>query len=341
MNIARYIFKLCKSKNGIFTFVFIIAYAVIMSFLYTTQIDNDGNFKNLEKIAFITTQQTPEVTQLKQYLEKNYKIVEVENEDYAISTGYIEGSITLEANFKENMLENKKIGDLKGDDTLLKLRVNEFINAYQKNDFSILDKKLEIKKIQKAEVNNSNQLFNTLGYVIFIIGGLICISFIKPFIDEKILEKTKLSGYNMRKYLIQVLGSIFSIVAILILFVCIYYMIKLNISFIYMLGYFVNALLYAIVVLSIVLFIYILTKKEELVNILCSTVGVFISMLGGVFFPFESSNKILSLVVKLLPSYYFVQLNEKFNLLYVLIQFGYILIFVLATLNILKRRKEQ
>lgn len=227
------------------------------------------------------------------------------------------------------------------------LSINNVLN--QKATFT-MNTHLDTYGLTKAK-----NYYNFANYAI--LAGLIYVVCVlnSVFRDEKILKRTKASSKNFKTFNCELFLSN-SLFAILLwgLYVLFSFFLVGNVMFsIHGYFYIFNAFLFTMVSLSIAFFIGSFLKNKEAINGIVNVIALGSSFLCGAFVPISFLPKSVLYVVRIFPSYWFIQNNELLSTLEVIdssairtlffhftILFFFLVFFLILT-NILSKKNLQ
>ena len=163
------------------------------------------------------------------------------------------------------------------------------------------------------------------------------LNFIKPLLDPNIMSRVKLSKTSTKSYILQISAGIMSIITIVLLGLNLFGMFRLHYGFIESLPTLLNVFVLFAIGFAINLYTYIATQNTAIVEIVASglcTILMMFSIIDYKYLP-EFIQKIL----RFSPTYYYTELLNNFNPIYMLIQFGFLTFFVALIIITLKYKK--
>ena len=163
------------------------------------------------------------------------------------------------------------------------------------------------------------------------------LNFIKPLLDPNIMSRVKLSGTSSKSYILQISAGIMSIITIVLLGLNLFGMFRLNYGFIESLPTLLNVFVLFAIGFAINLYTYIATQNEAIVEIISSGVGTIFMMFSMIEYKYLP--EFIQKLLKFSPTYYYTELLDNFNPVYMLIQFGFLTLFVTLILLTLKYKK--
>ena len=163
------------------------------------------------------------------------------------------------------------------------------------------------------------------------------INFIKPLLSPNIMSRVKLSGTSSKSYILQISAGIMSIITIVLLGLNLFGMFKLHYGFIESLPSLFNVFLLFLIGFAINLYTFIATQNEAIVEIVSSGVGTIFMMFSMIEYKYLP--EFIQKLLKFSPTYYYTELLDNFNPVYMLIQFGFLALFVALIIITLKYKK--
>lgn len=343
MRIIKKVFQLLKSSYGIFTYILI--YVAVMVTIFAFQSSNTYDVTDLKygTIAIIMNDNSKVAQDYKAYMSSHYKITDVVDPEFALKTAYISGYVEVNQDFEAKIKNNEPAVTIHQiSETLpLKLNTNQFINAVKQNNTALLESRIPIKNISDSKTIGLSDFFRVLAMLIFGISGMFILSFIKPLLDKKTIEKVRLSNMSMTRYIVEMFVGMFVVMLFIITVVSIYGLTMFQASPTQLIWPIINAMIYYIISILALLLIFAITSNEDIVMIISNALGVFLVMISGAFFPIEMVPEPLLSIAKLIPTYYYVALVPGFELNYFLIQMAFIAVLALATINAFKFNKNR
>ncbi len=332
MNSYKQIFKLLKSSYGIF--IYVVIYFMVMIFMIGANSSNTVNqsSKTYGTISIEMKSEDQFSTGLKEYLRKFYKIEEIKDYKYAINTMYSVGHVKIEDVDNVEVVTSSAI-------VPLKLHVNQYIHSIKQNNPVLLQRRVETEIVASKGVLGLKEFFHSYALLIFGISGMFVMSFIKPLMSKETIDKVKLSSTSMSKYIGSIFLGLFTIMLLITLGAATFAMVILKANISQVIWPVINAMLYFGISIMILFMVFSITSSEDIVMVVSNALGVLLVMISGSFFPFEFIPKPIQMIAKLLPTYYYNQLVVGFDLNFILIQCAFLLVFSLATVNILKYNK--
>lgn len=349
MNIFKTVFRKFKKSYGIFIYLLIFVFS-LLSFTTSNVEKNEIKYtsyikkENYGTIVILANNNDEKIKtsdhfrQLKEYLKNFYEIKENINDlDYAMNVGYIDAKIIIPESLKDNEIE--VIYSTIKNTLPLSSNINQFINAYENNNLNMLYARVDVNYLVKDKKQKIENFFTLLIFVGFAIPGLLVMSLVNDFIQPKILNKVKMSKISIFKFLLEITTALIMVLALIIIFILLLASYRLQIPIIEFIPYIINTSAFFIITLIINLFVLILTNNTNIVMLFSSGIGSLISMCS--LFPEEMLPDIVKNILKFSPSYYFLELNKEYKLEYVIIQFLFFIIFILASIFVIKFRKNK
>ena len=163
------------------------------------------------------------------------------------------------------------------------------------------------------------------------------LNFIKPLLDPNIMSRVKLSKTSTKSYILQISAGIMSIITIVLLGLNLFGMFRLNYGFIESLTTLLNVFVLFAIGFAINLYTYIATQNTAIVEIVASGLGTIFMMFSIIDYKYLP--EFIQKLLKFSPTYYYTELLDNFNPVYMLIQFGFLTLFVTLILLTLKYKK--
>ena len=160
------------------------------------------------------------------------------------------------------------------------------------------------------------------------------LNFIKPLLDPNIMSRVKLSKTSTKSYILQISAGIMSIITIVLLCLNLFGMFRLHYGFIESLPTLLNVFVLFAIGFAINLYTYIATQNTAIVEIVASGLGTILMMFSIIDYKYLP--EFIQKILRFSPTYYYTELLNNFNPIYMLIQFGFLTFFValiIITLN--------
>lgn len=163
------------------------------------------------------------------------------------------------------------------------------------------------------------------------------LNFIKPLLDPNIMSRVKLSKTSTKSYILQISAGIMSIITIVLLGLNFFGMFRLNYGFIESLPTLLNVFVLFAIGFAIKLYTYIATQNTAIVEIVASGLGTILMMFSIIDYKYLP--EFIQKILRFSPTYYYTELLNNFNPIYMLIQFGFLTFFVALIIITLKYKK--
>lgn len=163
------------------------------------------------------------------------------------------------------------------------------------------------------------------------------LNFIKPLLDPNIMSRVKLSKTSTKSYILQISAGIMSIITIVLLGLNFFGMFRLNYGFIESLPTLLNVFVLFTIGFAINLYTYIATQNTAIVEIVASGLGTILMMFSIIDYKYLP--EFIQKILKFSPTYYYTELLNNFNPIYMLIQFGFLTFFITLIIITLKYKK--
>ena len=351
-----------KSKSVIIVYTVILI--IFAGFNMQTNEQSTSFIATKPDILIINNNKEEGITKnLITYIKENSNIIDVKNSEEAINDALfyrdVNYIIYIPKNYREDFLDGKKpeievksTGDYQASFAeMLLSRYLNIANTYLddiKDEKELIDKINEVlSKEAKIEITSkldTNGLEKATFYYNFanysILAGcvyVICL-ILSTFKEEKISKITIISSMNYKKYNRQLLISNILLAVILwFLYVVLSFILVGNIMFtIHGLIYIINSFIFTMCSVTIAFLIGNIVRNKEAINGIVNVIALGSSFLCGSFVPIEYLPKFVVKIAHILPSYYYINNNEKvasleiFNmktLTPILINIGIVLIF--------------
>ena len=163
------------------------------------------------------------------------------------------------------------------------------------------------------------------------------LNFIKPLLDPNIMSRVKLSKTSTKSYILQISAGIMSIITIVLLGLNLFGMFRLHYGFIESLPTLLNVFILFAIGFAINLYTYIATQNTAIVEIVASGLGTILMMFSIIDYKYLP--EFIQKILRFSPTYYYTELLNNFNPIYMLIQFGFLTFFVALIIITLKYKK--
>ena len=163
------------------------------------------------------------------------------------------------------------------------------------------------------------------------------LNFIKPLLDPNIMSRVKLSKTSTKSYILQISAGIMSIITIVLLDLNLFGMFRLHYGFIESLPTLLNVFVLFAIGFAINLYTYIATQNTAIVEIVASGLGTILMMFSIIDYKYLP--EFIQKILRFSPTYYYTELLNNFNPIYMLIQFGFLTFFVALIIITLKYKK--
>lgn len=380
MTIFKTFLKVLNKNKGI-----VILYSAILIFFAAFSLQNNDNSMQFEKekpsIAIRNRDQEEGFTkEFITYLKENSEVIELEDKEEAYLDALfyrnVNTIITIPEQFGENFVaQNNPEIEIKGTNSYESELTNLMIERYlkvakiyftispsEKNFQKIKETVEEEIKLEMTSKLNTNELKKMATYYNFanysILAGcvyVICL-ILSSFKNEKIKKRTIISSVNEIKYNRILLMGNFLFAIVLWLFYCLISIVLIgNIMFTKQgIGCILNSLLFTLCAVTLSFLISNLIQNKNAINGIVNVIALGSSFLCGAFVPTELLPEMVQKVAHLLPSYYFINNNEKITslenwnwehlspiLLNTIILLLFSCLFVIITNYLTKKRRKQ
>ena len=151
------------------------------------------------------------------------------------------------------------------------------------------------------------------------------------------MSRVKLSKTSTKSYILQISAGIMSIIIIVLLGLNLFGMFRLHYGFIESLPTLLNVFVLFTIGFAINLYTYIATQNTAIVEIVASGLGTILMMFSIIDYKYLP--EFIQKILKFSPTYYYTELLNNFNPIYMLIQFGFLTFFVTLIIITLKYKK--
>lgn len=264
--------------------------------------------------------------------------VEVDDEDIADAIYFREimFAFSIPENFTQDFYDGKdpQISHLKVNDSGYNVSLEEVINQYfnlvktytsQNLDISdeVMFEKIQVDLSSSVvvdkihEANNQKDMaryyYNYMNYVLFAlllsVVGLITMK-IRQF---EVKKRMTVSAYSQTRITLEILLGhfMFAFLMTTVLVIISFILYPIGMKDPVSVYYIINAYTLTLAILAISYFISLFAKNEEIISALTNIVSLGTSFLGGAFVPqFLLSSGVVT-ASKLLPTYYFININDR------------------------------
>lgn len=363
--------------------VVIIYFAIFIFITLITMQSSSGDqlsFKPVKtEIAFVDEDNTALTKGLKEYLEKFaiFKEIEQAKIDDALFYQDISMYIEIPQGFtesltKEDVLTIKTRSILTAAGTHLIKRVltnySHLASVYLKNDLNKdnlvaalqerLDQeaKLDLLDLKREDYSQPQYFYNYMAYVIIALVISVISSIMLAFKPLEIKRRNLLSSISNRKFNLILFFSNFLLGIAFLIFLIILSIILYPSQMLTTNGLFLmlNAFVFCLPIIALAYLIVTLFDSRNVINAFGTVFSLGFSFITGVFIPqFLLDEKILA-IARIIPSYYYVQNNDRiinltnfnfqnlkgiFNNFFIQLAFAFI--FIMITIYLAKKRQTQ
>lgn len=338
MTVFKTFLKVLKSCKGT-----VILYSAILIFFAVFNMqagDNSMNFVAEKPDLLIINHDEKEgiTASLVHYLEENNNIVSIKGNEDAIKDALfyrdVNYVITIPENFRNDFLEHKNptievqsTGDYLASLSEMYLeRYLKFANIYndifssEKEIIQNLDltfeNKIDVQVMSKLDTNHLGEVasyYNFANYSILAGCVFVICMILFSFQKETIRKRTIISSMNYKKYNRQLLLSNG-------LFACFLWAFYVLVSFVlfgssifttHIIFYMLNSFIFTLCALSIAFLIGTLVHNREAINGIVNVIALGTSFLCGAFVPTEYLPDSVLNIAHVLPSYWYINTNER------------------------------
>lgn len=338
MTVFKTFLKVLKSCKGT-----VILYSAILIFFAVFNMqagDNSMNFVAEKPDLLIINHDEKEgiTASLVHYLEENNNIVSIKGKEDAIKDALfyrdVNYVITIPENFRNDFLEHKNptievqsTGDYLASLSEMYLeRYLKFANIYndtfssEKEIIQNLDQtfenKTDVQVMSKLDTNHLGEVasyYNFANYSILAGCVFVICMILFSFQKETIRKRTIISSMNYKKYNRQLLLSNG-------LFACFLWAFYVLVSFVlfgssifttHIIFYMLNSFIFTLCALSIAFLIGTLVHNREAINGIVNVIALGTSFLCGAFVPTEYLPDSVLNIAHVLPSYWYINTNER------------------------------
>ncbi len=365
MTVFKTFLKVLKSCKG--TIILYSAILIFFAVFNTTSGDNTTNFVAEKPDVFIINQGEREgiTKNLIQYFEENANIIDIKNEENAIRDALfyrdINYIIYIPENFREDFLDHKNptievksTGDYMASlaDMMLE-RYLKLANIYHETFASeeeiienlnkTLSEKLEVEVTSKLDTDHLTQIANYYNFANYsLLAGcvfVICMVLFS-FGRDVVRKRTIISSMNYKKYNRKLLLSngLFAVSLWAFYVLVSFFLFGSSLFTIHTIFYLINSLIFTFCALSIAFLIGNLVHNREAINGIVNVVALGSSFLCGAFVPTEYLPDFVLKIAHVLPSYWYINTNERLktmevfnfeNLKPIFLNMGVVILFIL------------
>jgi ABC-2 type transport system permease protein len=388
MQVFKTYFKIMKkqlSSLSIYGVMFIAITLIVTSFLFKDNIQEFSVSK--VPILFINNDGNNEfIDAFKTYLEGYVDYIDVEDSDRArkdalfyhevnyiltipegFTDGFLKGEeIKLTKEIQPGKMEAVQAVDSAIDNYLnmarIYIRYNpgagmseliEFLSTIPESETRVIIDSGEKKILDAAEFNK--YYFNYLGYIMIVCFILGISNVMMSFNGLELRRRQFASPLSSRGFNLQlILANLMFVLAYLLVYIVIGYISNpfgsFNLSLVLT---WINALIFALVVLCISYFIGILVKGKNAIQAISTGLSLGMAFLSGMFVPQQFLGSAVIRVASFLPSYWYVKANNTIGdvsdysfkhlapvLQYMAVQIGFVALFLALILVVAKRKRQ-
>jgi ABC-2 type transport system permease protein len=373
------------SSLSIYGVMFIAITLIVTSFLFKDNIQEFSVSK--VPILFINNDGNNEfIDAFKTYLEGYVDYIDVEDSDRArkdalfyhevnyiltipegFTDGFLKGEeIKLTKEIQPGKMEAVQAVDSAIDNYLnmarIYIRYNpgagmseliEFLSTIPESETRVIIDSGEKKILDAAEFNK--YYFNYLGYIMIVCFILGISNVMMSFNGLELRRRQFASPLSSRGFNLQlILANLMFVLAYLLVYIVIGYISNpfgsFNLSLVLT---WINALIFALVVLCISYFIGILVKGKNAIQAISTGLSLGMAFLSGMFVPQQFLGSAVIRVASFLPSYWYVKANNTIGdvsdysfkhlapvLQYMAVQIGFVALFLALILVVAKRKRQ-
>jgi ABC-2 type transport system permease protein len=331
------------------------------------------------EVAFVDEDNTDLTRGLKDYLEKyvTFKNIDKDKVEDALFYQDISMYIEIPAGYTESLTEEESLTiktrsiPTAAGTQIIKRALNKYSHlafVYLNNDLqtdnlvSTLQEKLDQEAkidhldMEKKDYSQSQYFYNYMAYVVIALVISVISSIMLAFKPLEIKRRNLLSSISNRKFNLILFFSNFLLGITFLGFLIVLSMILYPSQMLTKNGLFLilNAFVFSLPIIALAYLIVTLFDSRNVINALGTVFSLGFSFITGVFIPqFLLDEKIL-LIARIIPSFYYVQNNDRiinlsdFNFQSLkgifnnfLIQIAFAFIFVVITIFIAKKRQTQ
>jgi ABC-2 type transport system permease protein len=229
----------------------------------------------------------------------------------------------------------------------------EFLSTIPESETRVIIDSGEKKILDAAEFNK--YYFNYLGYIMIVCFILGISNVMMSFNGLELRRRQFASPLSSRGFNLQlILANLMFVLAYLLVYIVIGYISNpfgsFNLSLVLT---WINALIFALVVLCISYFIGILVKGKNAIQAISTGLSLGMAFLSGMFVPQQFLGSAVIRVASFLPSYWYVKANNTIGdvsdysfkhlapvLQYMAVQIGFVALFLALILVVAKRKRQ-
>lgn len=361
----------------------IIYFGIFILITLITMQSNTGDQFSFQivktEVAFVDEDNTDLTRGLKDYLEKyvTFKNIDKDKVEDALFYQDISMYIEIPAGYTESLTEEESLTiktrsiPTAAGTQIIKRALNKYSHlafVYLNNDLqtdnlvSTLQEKLDQEAkidhldMEKKDYSQSQYFYNYMAYVVIALVISVISSIMLAFKPLEIKRRNLLSSISNRKFNLILFFSNFLLGITFLGFLIVLSMILYPSQMLTKNGLFLilNAFVFSLPIIALAYLIVTLFDSRNVINALGTVFSLGFSFITGVFIPqFLLDEKIL-LIARIIPSFYYVQNNDRiinlsdFNFQSLkgifnnfLIQIAFAFIFVVITIFIAKKRQTQ
>jgi ABC-2 type transport system permease protein len=361
----------------------IIYFGIFILITLITMQSNTGDQFSFQivktEVAFVDEDNTDLTRGLKDYLEKyvTFKNIDKDKVEDALFYQDISMYIEIPAGYTESLTEEESLTiktrsiPTAAGTQIIKRALNKYSHlafVYLNNDLqtdnlvSTLQEKLDQEAkidhldMEKKDYSQSQYFYNYMAYVVIALVISVISSIMLAFKPLEIKRRNLLSSISNRKFNLILFFSNFLLGITFLGFLIVLSMILYPSQMLTKNGLFLilNAFVFSLPIIALAYLIVTLFDSRNVINALGTVFSLGFSFITGVFIPqFLLDEKIL-LFARIIPSFYYVQNNDRiinlsdFNFQSLkgifnnfLIQIAFAFIFVVITIFIVKKRQTQ
>lgn len=368
MNIFKNYFKIVRNHKFSVLLYTIIFLSISIFFLNSNSSNTDADYSEVKNNVYIEDRSNSQISKaLVDYIGKREKIVsdlDKKNLDDELFYRTIDAIITIPADFENTKEIAYKSSPQSMYSFLVKQRVNEFIDKfdkYNKNGYSPdeainytnsdLDKTIKVEKINdlkqvNGDESNSRFYFNFVSYPLLSQILLVVTLVMSSYYKETVNKRQRVSPVSgKRTNLILTLGHlVFGIIFwLLYLLICGVFVKDFEFNQVFLLSA-LNSFVFMISAVTLSMLIGKLFQDSNSLSVVINILVLGSSFLSGVFVPMEFLGETTLKIARIFPNYYYVLNNSLIDqgknlselMPNILILLGFSLVFVVLT-NVIKK----
>ncbi len=335
MTVFKNYFKIVKRHMGLI--IMFSAIAIIISIANTNSGNTVDTYVNVEPTVAVFNYDKSELSKnLVEYIEKNAKIVEIENNEKSMQdslySNKVDSVLIIPENFANDMLSGKNVNiEIKKSTQNMSEQVELIVNKYYKiasiygkAGFSeeqviektkkVIESQVDVKvvennkgKLEKVAIFYSFENYSFLSIFIFIIGTIMCV-----FNKDEIKKRNVVSSTHQKEFSKQLfLGHLCLTLGLWFIYGVISVVIYKELMFTFNgLLMIVNSLIFSFTVTSLAYMISKFIKKQNVISGIQNVVSLGLSFISGCFISAELIDEKILNFSKIFPSYWFIQGNH-------------------------------